>query len=146
MKRIQDQFLLIFFDIKSENWKTKKDVKTEDPKKPKPSEPKKTKKANGVPRKSSTQSRSGNEKEAPASQKREFRRSLSSDSSLSSRPSSGTRETVAERILRHHYHMCYLHRKVMLYKSPHTEISIHTHTNTQPWEGCTKKLSLLVEF
>lgn len=91
-----------------ENEKIKKDGKGEKAKKPKsnpkPSEPKK--KATGVPRKSSTQSRSGkeNQKEAATtpSQKREFRRSISSDSSLSSRPSSGTRETVAEKILRHH--------------------------------------------
>ena len=92
-----------------ENEKTKKDAKSEKVKKQKSntnlSEPKK---ATSVPRKSSTQSRSGHimdEKEpmTTASRKREFRRSISSDSSLSSRPSSGTRETVAEKILRHHW-------------------------------------------
>ena len=94
--------------LRVENEKTKEDEKSEKAKKPKSapksSEPKK--KAAGVPRKSSTQSRSGNEKQKEAmtipSKKREFRRSISSDSSLSSRPSSGTRETVAEKILRHH--------------------------------------------
>ena len=92
--------------LRVENEKTKKDEKSEKQPKnaPKSSEPKK--KAAGVPRKSSTQSRSGNEKQKEAmtipSKKREFRRSISSDSSLSSRPSSGTRETVAEKILRHH--------------------------------------------
>ena len=63
------------------------------------------KKAKGVPRKSSTQSRSGNdvskEPKTTPTTKQEFRRSISSESSLSSRPSSsGTRETVAEKILR----------------------------------------------
>ena len=63
------------------------------------------KKAKGVPRKSSTQSRSGNdvskEPKTTPTTKREFRRSISSESSLSSRPSSsGTRETVAEKIIR----------------------------------------------
>ena len=95
--------------IHVENEKTKKDAKSEKVKKQESntnlSEPKK---ATSVPRKSSTQSRSGHimdEKEpmTTASRKREFRRSISSDSSLSSRPSSGTRETVAEKILRHHW-------------------------------------------
>ena len=88
--------------IHVENEKTKKAKKQK--RNQKSTEPKKS---NSVPRKSSTLSRSGNvdQQKEPTTQitKREFRRSISSDSSLSSRPSSGTRETVAEKILRHHW-------------------------------------------
>ena len=70
-----------------------------------------------VPRKSSTQSRSGREngteKDPKAAPKREFRRSLSSDSSVSSRPSSGGRETVAEKILRYHHGLACIVNKSM---------------------------------
>ena len=70
-----------------------------------------------VPRKSSTQSRSGREngteKGSKAAPKREFRRSLSSDSSVSSRPSSGGRETVAEKILRYHNGLACIVNKAM---------------------------------
>ena len=88
----------------SENVIVKKVQQTQ----PEKSKSKKQKKA----RKASTQSRSGSElAEAVAveagragntsvSCQRTIRRSVSSDSSLSSRPSSGAQETVAERILR----------------------------------------------
>ena len=92
------------FYVKHE--KTEKNANSEQRKSQKVQNPKSSfpKKAKGVPRKSSTQSRSGNdvskEPKTTPTTKREFRHSISSESSLSSRPSSsGTRETVAEKIV-----------------------------------------------
>ena len=88
------------FYVKHE--KTEKNAKSEQRKSQKLQNPKSSfpKKAKGVPRKSSTQSRSGNdvskEPKTTPTTKREFRRSISSESSP---PSSGTRETVAEKIV-----------------------------------------------